>query len=384
MSIFARVAGSAVLVAAVGLIGINLVQRQPDGSNVGGSPSPTPVQAGEFPNLSTTFASPRNGFSVKHPDGAAIGAAGVMEGWDPGDAPSNVGVDVIDTRLDAVFKGASIRAPEWEGLIDGFIDDITPGGCGATGSQQAEITIDGRSGWIAECPNEVDALVVAGGRLYLFTLQHERSDARAVFDAIAATIDLTPETAADTYDAPNWVAILHGMTKTFVSPTYGYSVNYFDRGLMPATALWDPDDQPLDDIDFDRRFDAVQTGLGASFESASTPIPDGVSIDEWVDQFVTRPSDSRCGVPRTQQAEITIDGHPGRIEVCPGMRGTDPRAMVDTGTPGEIYATVVAGGRLYLFSLGGPRGEGARMVFDAWIATIDLRPEDATVPSSTP
>ncbi|MDF2736136.1 MAG: hypothetical protein K0S97_2761, partial [Chloroflexota bacterium] len=35
-------------------------------------------------------------------------------------------------------------------------------------------------------------------------------------------------------------------------------------------------------------------------------------------------------------------------------------------------------------SLGGPRGEGARMLFDAWLATIDLRPEDAVVPSHTP
>ena len=63
--------------------------------------------------------------------------------------------------------------------------------------QQPEITIDGQSGRIWEdCPNKIVATVVAGGRLYLFTLLHERSDARAFFNAFAATIDLRPEDAA--------------------------------------------------------------------------------------------------------------------------------------------------------------------------------------------
>lgn len=367
MSTFAGAASAAVLAVAVGLMAINAVPRPPDGANVGGATSsPTPTRAVDFPDLTRTFVSPRNGYSVKHSDTAVLTPANVMDGWDPGDAQSDVGVDVIDTRLDAVFKGASISAPEWEGSIDGFIDDITPGGCGATRSQQAEITIDGRSGWIAECPNEVDALVVAGGRLYLFTLQHERRDARAVFDAIAATIDLTPETAADTYDAPMWIAVLRGMTKTFVSPSYGYSFKYLDRGpVRLPTEPWDPVNQESEDAI--NRFDAVETGFGAYFEAASTEIPDGASLDAWIDEYVTPIAAGGCGVPRSQQAEIDIDGQAGRIVQCD-----------------HTEATVVAGGRLYLFRLGGPRGEGARMVFDAWVATIDLRPEDASVPSSTP
>jgi hypothetical protein len=362
---------------------INVVQREPGGSNVGGaSPSPTLAQAVDLPDLTKTFVSSRNGFSVKYPDRAVLTPANGMDGWDPGDVQSDVGVDVVETGVAAVLKGASIKAPEWEGSIDGFVDAITPGGCGATRSQQAEVTIDGRSGWIAECPNEIDALVVAGGRLYLFTLLHDRSDGRAVFDAFAATIDLTPETAADQYDVPTWIAVLQGMTKTFVSPTYGYSFKYY-RGVTPATAVWDPGNQAPDDISRDRQFDANQTGAGAYFQGASTPIPDGFSIDEWVDEFVLPLSAAGgCGVP--PQGEITIDGQVGRIAVCPGAPDTDPREMIDNGTRGEIYATVVAEGRLYLFSLGGPRGEGARMLFDAWVATIDLRPEDAAVPSRKP
>ena len=48
---------------------------------------------------------------------------------------------------------------------------------------------------MAECQDQVEATVVAGGRLYLFTLLSDRNDARAWFDAWIATVDLTPETA---------------------------------------------------------------------------------------------------------------------------------------------------------------------------------------------
>ena len=37
-------------------------------------------------------------------------------------------------------------------------------------------------------------------------------------------------------------------------------------GLAPATELWDPGDQQLDNIQFDDRFDAVETGLSAYFD----------------------------------------------------------------------------------------------------------------------
>ena len=53
-----------------------------------------------------------------------------------------------------------------------------------------------REGSLSVRPTGSAATVVAGGRLYLFTMLHQRSDARAFFDAWVATIDLTPETAA--------------------------------------------------------------------------------------------------------------------------------------------------------------------------------------------
>lgn len=173
-------------------------------------------------------------------------------------------------------------------------------------------------------------------------------------DGTVAAVDRIPETSVNYFD----------LTATFVSPTYGYAFGYVDRGgLTPATELWDPSNQPIDDLNFDPRFDAVETGYAAYFEAASTPVPNGVAIDEWVDEQVTPQTAGGCGVPRSQQAEITVDGQPGRVAQCANQVG-------------RVEATVVAGGRLYLFVLMHDRMDG-RAQFDAWIATVELTPDTA-------
>jgi hypothetical protein len=319
-----------------------------------------PGPAVDFPDLTTTFVSPRNGFAVDYPDrgDGTVTPAKQLLGFSP---QVDDGFDVVETGLAAVFKGASTelsaahRPPgvSQEQEIDETLseDSVLPDGCGVPRSQQAQITIDGQSGRIAECANRIEATVVDGGRLYVFTLSHDRSDARAVFDAFLATIDLTPETAID-YPA---------MTTTFVSPTYGYSFNYHDRGgLAPATGVWDPVHEQVDYTQFDDRFDAVETGLAAYFVGASTAIPEGVSIDAWVDEHISL---GACGVQRSRQAVITIDGQQGRVAECAN----------------RIEATVVDGGRLYLFTLLHDRSD-ARAWFDAWTATIDLTPGSAAAP----
>ena len=321
----------------------------------------------DFPNLTTTFFSPRNGFSIKVPDRVEIMPAKQLFGF--GEHPDD-GFDVVETGLTAVFEGASTTAPDMENgvvagsdmSIDEWVDDVSPGDCGIPRSRRAEITIDGQPGRLSECRNKIEATVVFGGRLYLFNLLHDRSDARALFDAFAATIDLTPETAVD---FPN-------LTTTFVSPTYGFSFNYLDRGkgtLTPAKELWDPVDQPpIDDLgSSDARyldeFDLVETGLAAVFLSASTEVPDGVSIDDWVEASVAKYRPAGCYMPPRGPAEITIDGESARLLECTN----------------RVEATVISGGRLYLFVLGHSRTDG-RAFFDAWVDTIDLTPETAAVP----
>jgi hypothetical protein len=196
-------------------------------------------------------------------------------------------------------------------------------------------------------------LVVAVGLLAISVLPHQ-PDGPSVGGPSASP------SPAKTPDFP-------AMTTTFVSPSYGYSFKYLDRGgLAPATELWDPGNQPVEDRNLDKRFDAVETGLAAYFEAASTVIPDGVSIDDWVDEYITPVAAGGCNMPRGKQAEITIDGQPGRIAECD-----------------HSEATVVAGGRLYLF-IGSGQSIRDTGWFDAWIATIDLRPEDAVAPSTPP
>ena len=183
--------------------------------------------------------------------------------------------------------------------------------------------------------------------------------------------DETEKSTPTAADFPNLTP-----NETFVSPRNGFSVNYHDRGegtLTPAKARWDPGNELADDGQADDGVcrssarcpaDVVETGLAAVFEGASTEIPDGVSIDEWVDHV----SPGACGEPRSEQEEITIDGQSARISECPA----------GPGTAGEIVATVVAGGRLYRFTLLHDRSD-ARAVFDAFAATIVLRPEAAAV-----
>lgn len=76
-------------------------------------------------------------------------------------------------------------------------------------------------------------------------------------------------------------------------------------------------------------------------------------------------------LPRTRQAEITIDGQPARVS---------------EGCAHQFVATVVAGGRLYVFELihGWDDEADARAFFDSWLATIRLTPGTAAPASSAP
>jgi hypothetical protein len=73
---------------------------------------------------------------------------------------------------------------------------ISPAGCGVPRSEKLEIIIDGQAGRVWEgCPGEIEANVVVGQRVYVFTLFGD-GISRALFDAYASTIDLRPEEAA--------------------------------------------------------------------------------------------------------------------------------------------------------------------------------------------
>lgn len=350
----AGLAAAATIVVATAFLAVNVLPLR--GPIVGG-PSPLATAPVDFPEFAATFVSPRNGFSIRHPERAAVTPATQLLGFG---AQADDGFDLVETGLAAVFSGASTGSGfGGEGSIDDRVDTylatepVLPDGCGVPRATQEAIVIDGQTGRVTQCSRRIEATVVADDRLYLFVLRHDREDAKAVFDAFAQTIDLTPDTAVD----------VPGLTTTFVSPTYGYAFRYIDRGgLVPATKPWDPANQRID-VDFDERFDGVETGLGAYLEGASTPIPDGVALDAWVDEHIAPLAAGGCGVPRIEQDEIEIDGQTGRVVAC--VNG--------------IQATVAAGGRLYLFILSSERSD-ARALFDTWVETIELRPDDVPLP----
>jgi hypothetical protein len=205
LNMFARAAVAAVLVLGVGLLAINVLPGQPGG--VGSQPSATPApsaspppsstpSAAAIPVMTQPFTSSNNGFSLRYPDGAEIEPAKLI--WNPYVEQDNAGFDFVHSPT-YTLRGASVEAPDAVSIddwIDQSVVHFASGGCGVPRGEQLEVTIDGQPGRIWEgCPGEIEATVVVGRRLYLFTLFGD-GITRAVFDAYASTIDLRPEEAA--------------------------------------------------------------------------------------------------------------------------------------------------------------------------------------------
>lgn len=164
-------------------------------------------------NMTTPYVSRSNGYSFKYWDRGGLEPA--KELWDPANQPSPVEglggygaeykdeFDVVETGYGAFFMSASTKIPagvpvdEW---ADEALAKYLPAGCYGPRSQQERITIDGEPGRISQdCAEDVVATVVTDRRLYLFVMAHSapsRDDARQVFEAWLATVELTPETAA--------------------------------------------------------------------------------------------------------------------------------------------------------------------------------------------
>ena len=160
------------------------------------------------------------------------------------------------------------------------------------------------------------------------------------------------------------------MSELFVSGRYGYTVMYPAdwSGTVARQTWWPPDwkaggsaDEPFDYIGFEERL---------WFRAASAPLPDGLpSVNDWIDEYLTF-GDPNCVPPRETQELISIDGAPGRLmDAC-----------------GQVEATIVFDGHVYMFTLwlGSEQVSNGRELFDAFAATIDLRPEDALLPSASP
>ena len=182
VSIFARVAVAAVLVVGGRPPGRQrrsapagrIERRRPPSS----TPSPTlrlpPAQSAvDFPNLTTTFVSPSNGFSIKLSRRGRVTPA--KELWDPRVDAGRRRIRCRGDRSSALSSEARRRMVPDDGSIDDWIDEyvvalrrLAAAVCLAA-SKRRSPSMGSRAG-SAECPNEIEATVVVGGRLYLFTL----------------------------------------------------------------------------------------------------------------------------------------------------------------------------------------------------------------------
>ena len=222
-------------------------------------------------------------------------------------------------------------------------------------------TDDGRPGGLVAFDANTQAFFVNEQRAYVVAVWRSEEDpsvapfggARRLLEGVVSTMSLLSEGPATEELPPP-------LDATFTSTVHGYSMDYPGRWTAsPATVAWDARLSELDELTSDQ---IIKDDLNV-FRIASTALPDGVDTDAWIGRWLTE-ANSPCAPARATLAEVVIDGQPGRVRT----------------SCGAVEATVVADGRVYMFTLSanGPTpGVSSRDVFEAIVATVQLTPERA-------
>jgi hypothetical protein len=220
MNSFAKLAIAAVVVVAIGAVGLSMLGPR-SSSGVGGQPSaspsasPTPtfgatVSPAPPPPLTGTFTSDRHGFSIAYPEGWATQAAtapatsefpgfGSPEGdymYDP-DLQDHLFIVVVSMPL------AGREGADWG---DETLNRMaTFGDCDLP---LDPVSLDGNPGLL--CATTSTAVAWAGDRGYVVVLYGSGDDPsavarydRAYFTDILASVRLQPEDAVDTPASPS-------------------------------------------------------------------------------------------------------------------------------------------------------------------------------------
>jgi len=222
MNTFAKVAIAAVVVIAVGALGLSVL-RPSGSSNVGGQPSASPSPSPSAtpsrspstspptpPALTETFTSTRHGFSISYPTGWVARPA--TRPWTIGvpDFMSTEGDILYDPALEANLWIVVASQPlagrsgiQWANVMKDAVADLD-----TCGLPLEPITIDGSVGQL--CSGSSTATVAAGGRGYLVLMYVSADDPavaatydRDYFTSILATLQLKPADAVDTAASPS-------------------------------------------------------------------------------------------------------------------------------------------------------------------------------------
>ena len=223
MNTFAKVAIAAVVVIAVGALGLSVL-RPPSSSNVGGqpsaSPSPSTSPSPTFgatiipepaPALTETFTSERHGFSVSYP--AGWDTAKATEPW-PGAGLPNFREPTGDFMFDPVltdhlFLSVASKPLAGQGgaaWADEFLNAMAANGdCGLPLE-----SITTGFGPARQCAGGGIVATWAADRGYVIWMYTSGDDPSAVaaydqayFNDILATLQLKPEDAVDTAPSPS-------------------------------------------------------------------------------------------------------------------------------------------------------------------------------------
>jgi hypothetical protein len=211
MNSFAKVAVAAVVVIAVGAVGLSVLgpgtEPGPGGPpgpspSPSASPSPSPSPSLIAKALTETFTSERYGFSISYPTGWATRPA--TDPWttsfpDFGSTSGDVIYDpVLQDHLWIMVASQPLAGKTATQWLDDLLAGI--GGAGICGEPTEPVTIDGTQGRLCGA----SAATSAGDRGYLITLYTSGDDPAAVaeydqayFRQILATMQLTPEDAVD-------------------------------------------------------------------------------------------------------------------------------------------------------------------------------------------
>ena len=218
MNTFAKVAIAAVVVIAVGALGLSaLGPRSPSG--VGGQPtdspspfpSPTPSASPSAspstPALTGTFTSTRHGFSISYPTGWVPRPATDPWTTDFPDFGSTSGDVIYDPVLQDHLWITVASQPLAGKTAAQWLDDLlaAPAGAAACDAPTEPVTIDGTQGRLCGAV----AATASGDRGYVIVLYTSGDDPAAVarydqafFNAVLATVQLRPEDAVDTAPSP--------------------------------------------------------------------------------------------------------------------------------------------------------------------------------------
>ncbi len=218
MSNFAKVAAAAVIVIAIGAIGLLVLRSGPiPGAGGPGTATSRPsasagpsAAAGALPAPTKDFTSAVNGFSMKYPGEWKVTAATTT--WPTGqmtssaDDPftdgfngSNLAIYVVSQKL---ASGTDPAAWTREYQSGQELNYSKLPGCTVVTTEP--IVVDGVTGVMdTTCPTDIfDVVVVSGGRAYDISFLGQPPD-KAWFLDVLKTVKLNPERAVDGSPAPS-------------------------------------------------------------------------------------------------------------------------------------------------------------------------------------